>query len=80
MARPYAIYAGLSFSIITATSIEDARWHMLINMNLDRKPWLAKDWKIHPATPEENRRWIAQLVEEHRPSTPSEPTAQDSLF
>jgi hypothetical protein len=85
MAKHYAVYAGLSFTVIVANSIDDARWHALINYGLERKPWLAKDWKIHRATPDERRRALTMmdndgsaLVPQRRSGRPME--GEQTLF
>lgn len=68
--RPFAIYAGTSFTIVVAPTAEEARKQMLMNMGLDRKPWLARDWKIHRATE-------AELAQHGAMST--NPTAPSSV-
>lgn len=55
----YAVYAGLSFTIVIAPNVEAARKQMLMDMGLERKPWLGRDWEIHRATGEELRRYAA---------------------
>lgn len=55
----YTVFCGFSITIIPATSVEDARRHMLINMGYERKPWVAKDWKIRRTTAEDRQRYGA---------------------
>lgn len=73
--RPYAVYAGTSFTIVMAASIDEARKTMLVNMDLERKPWLARDWRIHRASREERDRYVA-LADNLRRSQPSASAAK----
>jgi hypothetical protein len=71
----FAVYAGLSFTIVVARSVADAREQMLLDMNLERKPWLAQSWRIHHATEDEIRRYAA-MSDAGRGSQPTEKTAK----
>jgi alkanesulfonate monooxygenase SsuD/methylene tetrahydromethanopterin reductase-like flavin-dependent oxidoreductase (luciferase family) len=59
MTKPYAVYAGLSFFVVPADTTEDARAKALEVTGLTTKPYLARDWNIRPATPEEVNRYAA---------------------
>ena len=71
----YAVYAGLSFTIVVAPNVEAARKQMLLDMGLERKPWLGRDWVIHRATGEELRRYAA-FADNVRKSQPTAAVAK----
>jgi hypothetical protein len=55
----WAVYAGFSMAIVIAPGKEAARKQMLMDMKLETKPWLGRDWEIHRASAEEIRRYAA---------------------
>jgi hypothetical protein len=71
----YVVYMGSSFGIVVARSVADAREQLLLDMGCERKPWVARDWRIHRASEDERRRYAA-LADASRGSQPTAKTAK----
>jgi hypothetical protein len=74
----YAVYAGLSMTIVRADTITEARQTAIEKLGVEHKPYLAKDWEVHRATDGEVARYAA-MADAVGASKPTARSAREGL-
>jgi hypothetical protein len=71
MREHWIAYMGYSVALVeNCESRSQAVWELLTRFDLENKPYLAKEWNVRPATPDEVRLYAAQ-ADGQRPSQPT---------